>query len=94
MKLTCKLDSVAGDRCLIIYTDDKPTISIWESALSTHRGRAQAIDQLLGATITAQMQGDLPNLITTIRALGGGYEQICDAVNVYLDNILNGKEGG
>lgn len=73
-------DSVAGSPCVIIYDGAKPILTIWDdrSAIE-HAAR-------FFATLTEQDEGELANLVQSIKTLGGSREQLLGAIQTYLQD--------
>lgn len=84
--ITVKPRTIVGRRCLIVYQDDRPVVTIWESEL-TGAEIAQKL-MWLGAWHDT---GELKELMTTIVELGGNFAQVTAAVQTYLVEKLDEK---
>lgn len=82
--ITVQPDSVAGARCLIVYQDGRPVVTIWESELS-----GAEIAQKLMWLGTWHDTGELKELMTTVVELGGDFAQVTAAVQTYLIGKLD-----
>ena len=78
MKYRAVADSVAGSKCVIVYDGERPILTIWDD----EKAIIQAAKFF--STLTEQDEGELANLVTSIRTLGGSYEQLLGAIQTYL----------
>ena len=78
-------DSVGGKRCLIVYNDDKPVLTIWESAIKSNR---ELLKRLITLGPNRSVEEELMDLIRTTIAMGASYSQLEAAIQTYLGKTL------
>ncbi len=75
--ITAKSDSVGGQRCLIVYQDDKPILSIWEVPGGTAYANRTWAD--------VSYLAELDKLLDTMRLFHMPYEDIVKAVQTFIN---------
>lgn len=89
MKYRVQPDSVAGKPCVIVYDGDRPIVTIWDDE------QALRLAARFFSELTEKDSGELANLVTSIKALGGSREQLLDAIKRYLqDKFDEGNQRG
>lgn len=72
-------DSVAGQRCFIVYAGDKPFMTLWEEGLNYDTLRRH-----LGSNVELADLQDIGAIHDTVKALGGSRDQVRDAIETWL----------
>lgn len=91
--ITIKPRTIVGRRCLIVYQDEKPMVTIWEETFQQNSEEAVKVivRQFLVRGITAADGGEILDLVQSIAALKGTYAQLSGALQTYLHEKLNEK---
>lgn len=72
-------DSVAGQRCFIIYDGGKPFITLWEDALNY-----DVLRRHLGGDVHLKDLEDIGAIHDTVLLLGGDRAQVRSAITTWL----------